>query len=233
VNIRFWMLNCAVLLCWSAAQAAIVHVAIPAAEQEFLGLGQQVSRDFDFDHDGRNDVRFSTGAAGFGVRTLHAETGITTGGEIIGANFLGQTAVPLLYGMQINRYTELFPDPLQLYPGVTVYYGIGITATTANTYLLSYGALDGSSGGVWYGREAYMGFALLPGNDFNFGWLRIREFGGFGGYFLEYAYETEPNVPIFAGQVPEPSSVLLVALGSAGSLLRRRRDLRRLRNSTL
>jgi len=191
-----------VILLSAESRAAIIHVSIPEAEQEFLALGEARSRDFDFNQDGRNDVRFTASAQGFIVQSLHFEAGITTG-NLIGQNFLGQTAVPLLYGDKIERWTDAS--------------GWGITATNENVYLLSYGALEGSVGGVWYGKEAYMGFALLPGDDFNFGWLRIREFGGFGGYFLEYAYETELNVPIFAGKIPEPSVSLLT--GSMGILI--------------
>jgi hypothetical protein len=67
-----------------------------------------------------------------------------------------------------------------------------------------------------------MGFALIPGNDFYFGWLRIREFDGFGGIFYEYAYETEANKPILAGHIPEPGIGAVSLLVVFMSCLRRR-----------
>ena len=216
----------AVILLNAESRAAIIHVSIPQAEQEFLALGEARNRDFDFNQDGRNDIRFTAGVGGFVVTALHYEAGVLVA-EMTGGNFLGTTAVPLLYGTLFEEYSEV--------PG-RVPYSMGIDpGGQGRSYLLSYGALDGSVGGVWYGKEAYMGFALetvVQGEftKYYFGWLRIRELGGFGGYFMEYAYETKPNVPIFAGQVPEPSSILLIAFSSTCCLLSRRRRSRTLKN---
>lgn len=218
-SFQSWAILAAVILLSAESRAASIHVSIPQAEQEFLALGEARNRDFDFNQDSRNDIRFTAGVDGFVVTALHYEAGILIA-EMTGGNFLGTTAVPLLYGTFFEEYLEV--------PG-RVPYSMGIDpGGQGRSYLLSYGALDGSVGGVWHGKEAYMGFALETGvqgefTEYYFGWLRIREFGGFGGYFLEYAYETEPNVPIFSGQIPEPSTSLFVAFGVAGCLFRRRR----------
>ncbi|MDB4618516.1 hypothetical protein OAG53_02450, partial [Akkermansiaceae bacterium] len=96
-------------------------------------------------------------------------------------------------------------------------------------FLLSFGALDAFVGGAWYEQEAYMGFSIsnpepeLPFTDFYFGWIRIKEFSGAGGFFYEWAIETEPNVPIRAGQVPETSQGLLLLLAGVRAAMKRRR----------
>lgn len=216
-----WLPVAALMIQAIPATAAIVHVQIPVAEQPFFALGDVRTRDFDFDQDGRVDIQFAGSFSGFAVRSMHQEAGILTA-NMIGGNFFGQTAVPLLHGEVISAYQELPFGASR-----------GITATTANVYLLSYGALDGGSGGIWFNREAYMGFALFDPiiegqfDKLHYGWLHLREFGGLGAYFLEYGYETEANVPIFAGQVPEPSSSILTMLGVAWFMRRHRSGAKR------
>jgi hypothetical protein len=211
-----WLATAALIFQATPAVAAIVHVQIPVAEQQFFSLGNAQTRDFDFDQDGRVDIQFAGSFSGFAVRSMHQEAGILTA-NMIGGNFFGKTAVPLLYGELITAYQELPFGASR-----------GITAATANVYLLSYGALDGGSGGIWYNQEAYMGFALFDPivdgqfDKLHYGWLHLREFGGLGAYFLEYGYETEADVPIFAGQVPEPSSSILTVLGMTWFMRRRR-----------
>jgi len=204
-----------------SGRGAIVHVQIPESEQQFFALGEARTRDFDFDQDGRVDLQFIGSISGFAVRALHNESGILTA-SLVGEDFFGITAVPLLYGETIMEYREVPGEiPRGITPGGSPFYN----------YLLSYGVLDGSAGGIWFNQEAYMGFALFePRIDgqfdrLHFGWLRLREFGGLGAFFLEYAYETEADVPVFAGQIPEPGVGVLLMVGGAVLLLRRgRRD---------
>jgi hypothetical protein len=201
------------------ATAAIIHVQIPEEEQLFLGLGELITRDFDFNQDNTADLRFTASRDGFVVTALHNEAGISTG-YFSRNNFLGSTAVPFEQGMLIERYSEE--------PGRDP-FAIGVeSGGRGKFFLLSFGALDGGVGGVWYEEEAYLGFNLrqIVSGEIKdqFGWLRLREFAGAGGYFMEYAYESEFNTPIAAGVVPEPGTLVLCMLGLS-AVFRRRRNL--------
>ena len=84
--------------------------------------------------------------------------------------------------------------------------------------------------GYFTGMEsAYIGLQFQIAGQTYYGWARAGApvVGINGGWIYDYAYETVPNTPILAGEgeVPEPSTVaLLLALGGAGWLLRRRRQ---------
>jgi hypothetical protein len=66
-------------------------------------------------------------------------------------------------------------------------------------------------------------------DQFNFGWVgvRITNEADATGEVVGWAYQTLPGVPILAGAVPEPSTILTALLGGAmilvGFLGRRRR----------
>lgn len=92
--------------------------------------------------------------------------------------------------------------------------------------LLSFAFDDGGivTGGPFLGQIAYLGFEFEADDGNHFGYILIREQGGFGGFFLETGYESEPGVPIIAGAVPEPSGTLLICLGSMLGLIRRSRN---------
>ena len=89
-----------------------------------------------------------------------------------------------------------------------------------------------SSGFGRIGVDSYMGFALVDGTDFNFGWMRIQTLHNpnVGAYGIaeavtvyEYAFETEAGVSIPAGAVPEPATLGLLAAGMGALGLRRRK----------
>jgi hypothetical protein len=53
-----------------------------------------------------------------------------------------------------------------------------------------------------------------------YGWIHIQNLGGSNwGQISDWAYETSPNTPIFAGAVPEPGTVSLCAIGTMMVLL--------------
>jgi hypothetical protein len=97
------------LLGGASAPAAIIHVPIPEEEQLFLGLGEAITRNFDFNQDNTADLRFTASRDGFVVTALHNETGITTG-RLSRNNFLGTTAVPLM-GSNSPKVPNVSQDP--------------------------------------------------------------------------------------------------------------------------
>ena len=83
------------------------------------------------------------------------------------------------------------------------------------------------SAGYFAGVEsAYVGFDFQQEGQAYYGWFRLGSPyslpTGSLGWVYEYAYETTPNTPIFAGEVPEPSTWALLTIGTLLALYRRR-----------
>ena len=73
--------------------------------------------------------------------------------------------------------------------------------------------------------SAYVGLQFQMDGQTHYGWARVGApaIGLNAGWLYDYAYETIPNTPILAGQVPEPSTVALIILGAGVVLLRGKR----------
>ena len=85
--------------------------------------------------------------------------------------------------------------------------------------------------GISTGTTAFMGIQFQIGEAWHYGWMRLHgtEWLSFGGTtILDWAYETRPDTPIFAGAVPEPSTfALLLGGGVLMVWFRRKRNARR------
>lgn len=68
------------------------------------------------------------------------------------------------------------------------------------------------------GARRYMGVRT---GDGNYGWIEVERHGMNFTAFA-WAYETEPGVPIVAGQVPAPGGAVLLAVGLVAASPRRR-----------
>ena len=70
----------------------------------------------------------------------------------------------------------------------------------------------------------YFGLELEKNGNTHYGWVEVSSFVSlFNDIEIHsWGYETEPNKPILAGAIPEPSSILLLSL-SFPILLRRQR----------
>jgi hypothetical protein len=70
--------------------------------------------------------------------------------------------------------------------------------------------------GNFSSKDAFIGLEFQAGGNNYFGWMEVTNFFNIAaGQVLGWAYETVPNTPILAGQVPEASSVALFILGGA------------------
>jgi hypothetical protein len=115
-------------------------------------------------------------------------------------------------------------------------FGAIIDPTTDATHWSSSGKLassDSSEAGDWSssGGTAFLGFYFGAAGSPQAGWAQIATTANSGTAsfeLLSYAYETDPDVAIAAGQTPptvtpEPSALPLLVLGGAGLLALRRR----------
>lgn len=107
-------------------------------------------------------------------------------------------------------------DPVWIWYGRTTdQFGSALIVETMNV---------GSIGFFQGHTDAYAGLELNLGGSSYFGWLHIQNLGLNVGQVSDWAYNSSPNAPILAGQVPEPSSVAVLILGGAVVWCRRNRE---------
>jgi hypothetical protein len=71
--------------------------------------------------------------------------------------------------------------------------------------------------------SAYVGFDLVDSGVNYYGWMQLSNpLNLVYGQVVDWAYESKPDTPIFAGEVPEPSMLALLTLGALFALFRRR-----------
>lgn len=114
--------------------------------------------------------------------------------------------VDSLEGRPLFAYQENnFPDGVEL----------------GNYIIATYNSFAQSGEGDFNDRRAYLGFRFNGAEGPQYGYVELdgRSSADFTVY--SYAYQTEANVSILTGQIPEPSVPLLI-LSSAVFLIRRR-----------
>lgn len=74
--------------------------------------------------------------------------------------------------------------------------------------------------GNFSAKDAFIGLEFQAGGHNYYGWMEVTNYFNIAaGQVVGWAYETIPNTPILAGDVPEPSAVALIALGGGMVLL--------------
>jgi hypothetical protein len=126
-------------------------------------------------------------------------------------------AVPLTAGQEIG------PDAAgNSWVGNVLGVGGILTSARASDEIGQPLLLSGYFTGV---EQAYIGLEFQENGQTYYGWASAGApvVGINGGWVYDYAYETIPNTPIFAGEVPEPSTGLLIVVGGAMALFIQRR----------
>jgi hypothetical protein len=85
----------------------------------------------------------------------------------------------------------------------------------------TYNSFARVGGGDFNNRRGYLGFRFNGEQGPQYGYVELDGRRSIDFAVYSYAYQTEANVPILTGQIPEPSVPLLI-LGSSVFLIRRR-----------
>jgi len=69
----------------------------------------------------------------------------------------------------------------------------------------------------WFSKtdpaNTYLGFSFQEGGDTYYGWVQMGSPLPGAVWIYSYAYSTIPDMPIFAGEVPEPTTLVLLCMG--------------------
>jgi hypothetical protein len=78
-------------------------------------------------------------------------------------------------------------------------------------------------GEEWVGQSGFLGLSLTLNSQTHYGYLQISSPPGdqYPMFVEHVAYETQPNTPIVAAQIPEPSTLAVAALGLIAMCRRR------------
>jgi PEP-CTERM motif len=201
----------------SSSEAAIFYVNANnlVTADNLPNDGFSVVRSIDLDGDGTVDLR---------LRNL-IETGT-------GAN-LAQVFAPAggtldLLGAAFGASNFLYPDRLAINKGVDASAAfVRLAGNTPGS--MAYGA--GFVNSKWITSPAntgYLGLRFTISGQPHYGWMRLTVDNNTAAQpraitLHEWAYETTPNAGILTGAVPEPGGLGLLALGSTGIALHRRR----------
>ncbi len=137
-----------------------------------------------------------------------------------------QNGAEWVYGNANALYINGYPIPLA---GGTMIDGSLAFATNGKSpkYLLS--DTNGSLKGSWPNdlqQSRYLGLRFLIGQSTHYGWAEVStQLGSADMTIVRYAYESEAGVGIQvpSGDVPEPSTMALFALGAAGVMALKRK----------
>lgn len=115
-----------------------------------------------------------------------------------------ENAILRWFGGSIHTVQDLYPTVLEKR------VGLAISGTDGNTT-----HFEGVSG--------YFGIEFVLSTGTHYGWVRISdsETYGIGGLITQWAYETNPGVPITTG-IPEPSIFSVFGVGFSLLMWRRR-----------
>ena len=227
-----------------AAQAAVIHVDLGAGIIHDTVTDPATLTSLDLDANGTVDFLFGRVQAAYGgVRLIvFGHPGSPEGGGFI---------LPFDPVLPANERSQIFtnsPAKGNSYYIRSFELGDSIGPGAAvPSHSLGYAPFANFSGNTStnpanFGNPTapqYWGFGLKVDGEIHYGWGRVSTFRDDSDLTIpgsqrpwtatlhEYAYQSEPGVPILAGQVPEPTTLALLAAGGGGLALagrRRRRE---------
>jgi len=177
-------------------RGAVIFTDVPDVNLMAGGFGGEASYNLDFNNDGINEIQVASRYGDFFVTTLG--NGSRIAGIAASPPDIGGFAHPFTLGNIVGPQTPDFRS-----------WNLGISGLLSCQEI---GCI-----GLWRsGGTNFLGVEFQLYSDTHYGWVAIDMPAIFGGgILLSYAYESEPNSQIIAGAIPEPSSAMLVATGTA------------------
>jgi len=224
----------AVVGCTGAAHAAVIGGVV----NETVNKGETF--DLDLDQDGRNDFRFlageafsstaETGTSGpedfalIAGYAVGAGTATGTFGSFGGSSFGGGVVVssgPFSSGTETGTGTGTFGTSF----GARVFEGSELVDPGGFSSLAPFAPLSLSGAGPFVGDTPRFVGLVFNTTDYDIvtGWVRVSVPSNSTIYIQDYAFETDERPIHIPNEVPEPSTLLLMASGAAGLLALRRR----------
>ena len=188
----------------SFAQGIIHYVPTPPLYYSFL----LTSQDIDVNNDGTADYNLST------------PDGIAINLTPLNNNGILSVLQP---PPDIGAYIYALPAGAQISSSLNPAFVWFDRNSSGGTATIVASSTAGSLGYFQGNTDAYAGIRLEIGGNFHCGWFHIQNIGFNAGQISDWAYESNPNTPIFAGQVPEPSISVLLAIGILTLTIQRRR----------
>lgn len=197
-------------VCWSAAQAEIVHFINPAAGQP-----------------GHYDWRWEA-AAGW-QSWLDITRGPTDQPNVLNGNSVGQIVASFAPGANLTSSWPGIPaaDVAIDWENYSQFMTLALAegsplvglAYLSQAHHFNPDMFPGEPLSLFAdGQRAYIGVRTL---SFRYGWIEVVRSGASLSAYA-WAYETEPGVPILAGQIPTPATFALLGLGALAFAKRRR-----------
>ena len=203
-----------------AADAAVIHQTV----DHTVNPGETF--DLDLDGDGNDDFSFFA-RAGFSSTTSTGTEGPDDFAVIAGNSYVGGTGT---FGAGVVVSSSTFGTgtgggTTTASFGARVFQGSEYVSPGSIGSLAPFAALSISGAGPFVGEQPKFAGLVFNTTDYGIvtGWVRVAVPNGSTIYIQDYAFETDERPIHIPNEVPEPSTLLLMASGAAGLLALRRR----------
>lgn len=209
-GIRLFMLATAVLVLHANAKAAIIYNDIP--DIALYVINDSVTQTVDLNGDGINDFRLTFSYSEPFNDPYYGCPGYDYCEDVVIQSGIIAEGTNLLMNREIGPYID--KGGLEYGEIIDGYTTTNDSYFNADLYLSIYDSSDSWAGYWWPGDEGYLGFIFDINGETHYGWGRFKvSASNYAVTFFDYAYESDPGVPIYAGVIPTTTPVPLPAAG--------------------